>query len=77
MPGLRMLIGTVQGAGASLSFVIAGTLVHAAGFNAAYLTCGVAALVALAVLVALMPESAAERPRGGPGAWLRLLPGVA
>ncbi|MEE7489558.1 MFS transporter [Methylobacterium oryzae] len=72
------LIGTVQGAGASLSFVIAGTLVQQAGFDAAYLACAAAAAVALGVLVTLMPETAPGRPRSGPGAWLRAVrPGVA
>ncbi|WCS25529.1 MFS transporter [Methylobacterium sp. NMS14P] len=33
------LIGTIEGAGAALSFVIAGSLVQAAGFDAAYLAC--------------------------------------
>lgn len=71
------LIGTVQGAGASLSFVIAGSLVHWAGFDAAYLACASAALVALAVLVTLMPESGPKESRSGPGAWLRaVLPGA-
>lgn len=65
------LIGTVQGAGASLSFVIAGTLVQQAGFDAAYLACAAMAAVALGVLVTLLPETAPEKPRGGPAAWLR------
>ena len=65
------LIGTVQGAGASLSFVIAGTLVQQAGFDAAYLACAAIAAVALGVLVTLLPETAPEKPRGGPAAWLR------
>ncbi|ONF48903.1 MFS transporter [Methylobacterium radiotolerans] len=70
------LIGTLQGAGAALSFVIAGSLVQAAGFHAAYLACAAVAVAALAVLVLLMPESALDAPRGGPGAWLRgLVPG--
>ena len=72
------LVGTVQGAGAALSFVIAGTLVHRAGFDAAYLACAAVALVALAVLVTLMPETAPGQPRRGPGAWWRArLPGTA
>jgi Na+/melibiose symporter-like transporter len=72
------LVGTLQGAGAALSFVIAGALVQWAGFAAAYLACGAAALAALAVLVFWLPETAPEAPRGGPGAWLRtLLPGMA
>ncbi|TXM70774.1 MFS transporter [Methylobacterium sp. WL12] len=72
------LIGTVQGAGASLSFVIAGTLVQKAGFDAAYLACAAAAAVALAVLIVLMPETAPEPPCGGPAAWFRaMLPGKA
>ena len=65
------LIGTVQGMGASLSFVIAGTLVQELGFDAAYLACAAVAALALAVLALLMPETAAEAPRSGPGAWLR------
>ncbi|KTS49971.1 hypothetical protein SB2_04615 [Methylobacterium radiotolerans] len=70
------LIGTLQGAGAALSFVIAGSLVQAAGFHAAYLACAAVAVAALAVLVLLMPESAPDAPRGSPGTWLRgLVPG--
>ena len=65
------LIGTIQGVGASLSFVIAGTLVQELGFDAAYLACAAVAALALAVLALLMPETAAEAPRSGPGAWLR------
>ncbi|WP_244507479.1 MFS transporter [Methylobacterium phyllostachyos] len=67
------LIGTVQGAGASLSFVIAGTLVQLVGFDAAYLACAAVAVAALGVLVTLMPETAPEKPRGGPWAWFRAL----
>jgi MFS family permease len=66
------LIGTVQGAGASLSFVIAGTLVQQAGFDAAYLACAAVAAVALGVLVTLLPETIPEKPRRSLGAaWLR------
>ncbi|WP_246691729.1 hypothetical protein [Methylobacterium sp. WL12] len=68
----------MQGAGAALYFVIAGTLVQKAGFDAAYLACAAATAVALAVLVALMPETAPEPPRSGPAAWFRaMLPGKA
>ncbi|SFF07220.1 MFS transporter [Methylobacterium sp. 13MFTsu3.1M2] len=65
------LIGTVQGAGASLSFVIAGTLVQQAGFDAAYLACAAVAAVALGVLVTLLPETIPEKPRRSPGAARR------
>lgn len=67
------LIGTVQGAGASLSFVIAGTLVQKAGFDAAYLACAAVAVGALVVLVTLLPETSSEQPQRGPGAWLRAI----
>ncbi len=72
------LIGTVQGAGASLSFVIAGTLVQQVGFDAAYLACAAVAAVALGVLVVLLPETAPGKPRVGLPARLRALrPGKA
>lgn len=58
------IVGTLQGVGAALSFVIAGTLVQHAGFNAAYLASGGAALLALVILVVLMPETL-QRSEGG------------
>lgn len=51
------IVGTLQGVGASLSFVIAGLLVQHAGFISAYFACGAAAVAALAVLL-LLPETA-------------------
>ena len=51
------LVGTLQGAGASLAFVVAGTLAQGTGFWAAYLLLAGVALAALAVLVFLMPET--------------------
>ena len=77
--GIYTLIGVgadKAGPAVLLSFVIAGSLVQAAGFHAAYLACAAVAVAALAVLVLLMPESAPDAPRGSPGAWLRgLVPG--
>jgi len=55
------LVGTLQGAGASLSFVIAGSLVQHEGFYAAYLVCGGVALVALGILWFALPETATEQ----------------
>ena len=52
------LVGTMQGIGASLSFVAAGYLVERIGFDAAYLMSGLVALAALALLVVAMPETA-------------------
>ncbi|MCJ2095837.1 MFS transporter [Methylobacterium sp. J-072] len=60
------LVGTLQGAGAALSFVVAGSLVQHAGFQAAYLVCGGVALLALALLWLAMPETATERAGSEP-----------
>ena len=54
-------VATMQGVGAALSGLLAGAIVDHAGYAAAFLTCGAAAGVAFAALVALMPETAARR----------------
>ena len=48
---------TAQGVGASLSGLATGVIVDRFGFSAAFWECGLAALVALAVLWAFVPES--------------------
>lgn len=54
-------VGTLQGAGGALSFVVAGSLVQHAGFETAYFLCGGVALLALALLGFALPETAIER----------------
>ncbi len=51
-------IATMQGVGASTSGLVAGLVVDRFGYTAAFLTCGAAALVALAALLLGMPETA-------------------
>jgi MFS family permease len=61
-------IATVQGIGASLSGLAAGEIVDHFGYNAAFLTSGAAAFVALIVFAIGMPETrpaAAETSAGG------------
>jgi hypothetical protein len=61
-------VATVQGIGASLSGLAAGEIVDHFGYNAAFLTSGAAALVALVVFAIGMPETrpaAAETSAGG------------
>ncbi len=55
------LVGTLQGAGASLSFVLAGSLVQHEGFNVAYTVCGCVAFLALGVLWFGLPETATKQ----------------
>jgi MFS family permease len=58
-------IATVQGIGASLSGLVAGEIVDHFGYSAAFLTSGAAAVVALVVFAAGMPETA-ERASASP-----------
>ena len=51
-------IATAQGIGASLSGLAAGEIVDHFGYGAAFLAAGAAAVVALAVVVLGMPETA-------------------
>jgi len=53
-------IATVQGIGASLSGLAAGVIVDHFGYSAAFLTLGVAALVAVIVFAIWMPETAEQ-----------------
>jgi len=54
-------IATAQGIGAALSTSVAGAIVVAYGYGAAFVTLGLVAAVALALLLVLMPEPAADR----------------
>jgi MFS family permease len=54
-------VGTVQGIGASSSGLVAGIIVDHLGYNAAFLTAGGVASVALTLLVIAMPETAPRR----------------
>jgi MFS family permease len=56
-------IATVQGIGASVSNGVAGTIVVAAGYGAAFLTLAGVASIAFAVFLILMPETG--RPQSG------------
>jgi sugar phosphate permease len=51
-------VATVQGIGASLSGLVVGEIVDHFGYSAAFVTLGVAALVALAAFFFGMPETA-------------------
>jgi MFS family permease len=70
----RGFVATVQGVGASLSNVVAGTILVWAGYNTAFITLACVALLGLVVCSALLPETAAWRaisvtassPRGAP-----------
>jgi len=55
-------VATVQGIGASLSSVVAGLIVVAAGYSAAFVALASVALVGLLVFGLLMPETT---PRAG------------
>jgi MFS family permease len=55
-------VATMMGIGASVSGLAAGEIVDHAGYTAAFLTSGAAALVALAALIVAMPETAGARP---------------
>jgi predicted MFS family arabinose efflux permease len=54
-------IGTAVGVGASLSQVIAGSIVHQVGYNAGFLFLAAVATVALGILYFLMPETRDKR----------------
>jgi MFS family permease len=54
-------VATVQGIGASLSGLAAGEIVDRFGYGAAFVESAVAASVALAVLVAALPETASSK----------------
>jgi len=54
-------IATAQGIGGALSTSVAGAIVVGYGYGAAFVTLGVAAGVALVLLLILMPESATRR----------------
>ena len=54
-------VATVQGIGASLSGLVAGTLVDHLGYSAVFLTSGAVACAALAALFLAMPETAPDR----------------
>jgi len=53
-------VTTAQGAGASLSGLATGVIVDRLGYSGAFLECAAAAMVALATLWALVPESAED-----------------
>jgi MFS family permease len=57
-------VTTAQGLGASLSGLASGLVVDHFGYRAAFLSAGVEAMVALAVLVAFLPET--HRPSDSP-----------
>ena len=57
----RGFLGTVQGVGGSLSQVVAGSIVVAAGYGSAFLALTVVALVALVLVVVAMPETTPRR----------------
>jgi hypothetical protein len=59
----RGFVATVQGVGAALSNVVAGGIVVWAGYNTAFVILASVAMTGLAVLSALMPETA---PRSFP-----------
>ena len=54
-------ISTAVGIGASLSQVIAGSIVHHFGSNAGFLFLGAVALAAFAILFFFMPETGAKQ----------------
>ena len=54
-------IGTAVGIGASLSQVIAGSIVHQFGYNTGFLFLGAVALAAFGILYFFMPETRIER----------------
>jgi MFS family permease len=54
-------IGTAVGIGASLSQVIAGSIVHRFGSNTGFLFLGAVALAALGILYFFMPETRDRR----------------
>jgi predicted MFS family arabinose efflux permease len=57
------VVATAQGIGASSSGLVAGLIVDNFGYTAAFGEAAVAAAIALAVLVSLMPEAATPEPR--------------
>ncbi len=61
-------VATAQGIGASLSGLAAGVIVDHLGYSAAFLTFGVVAFAALAVLVLAMPETASNHAAAPDGA---------
>jgi predicted MFS family arabinose efflux permease len=58
----RGVIGTIQGIGGSTSLGAAGFIVAAFGYNVAFLTLAVVAVIALLVIVVALPET---RPTPG------------
>jgi MFS family permease len=65
-------ISTAVGIGASLSQVIAGSIVHRWGYNTGFLFLGAVALAAFGILYLFMPETRGERLVGSaPGAPLK------
>ena len=54
-------VATFQGIGASASGLLAGIMVQNYGYDAAFLTSGAAAMVAVAALAVAMPETAPRR----------------
>jgi MFS family permease len=52
------VVATVQGIGASVSGLVAGEIVDHFGYSAAFVTLGIAALVAFAAFFLGMPETA-------------------
>jgi MFS family permease len=59
----RGVIGTVQGVGGASSYAFAGVLVSAFGYGVAFATLSVIGCLALALVIAAMPETAARDAR--------------
>lgn len=59
-------VATMTGIGASLSGLVAGVVVDALGFDAAFLTLGVVAAIAALAFALAMPETRLEPPKGSP-----------
>jgi MFS family permease len=53
-------VATVQGVGAAISALFAGMIVDRLGYNAAFISLGIAALVALVIFCLSMPETATK-----------------
>jgi MFS family permease len=62
----RGVVATVQGVGAALSNVVAGTIVVWAGYNAAFMALACIAVLGLAVFSVFMPETGPRRPLANP-----------
>jgi MFS family permease len=56
---------TMWGVGAALSNIVAGWIVVAAGYDAAFISLGIVAAAGLALYATAMPETGPNAPRNG------------